>query len=113
MDEQNSRDRVTYLRKLAIDSLNNYQGGFDELEQLDRDLKSIIRSMSDVTDSAWTKLSVRNWGQLGVYASKALNDGRLLLTQDEEADVRMIVTELIEELQDHNLANFTDRDEER
>ncbi|WP_421845166.1 hypothetical protein [Mycobacterium sp.] len=49
-NEEVSRDRVAYLRQLALDSLNIYNGGFAKLERGDRDLKSIIRSLEEVAD---------------------------------------------------------------
>jgi hypothetical protein len=90
-----SEDRVARLRQLAIECLNNYSGGFADLEQLDRDLKSIIRTLSDLAEPSWTKSLLRQWGQLEIIYASALADGRLDLSQDEENDVQDIVAGLI------------------
>lgn len=94
-----SKDRVDQLRQLAIRCLNSYSGGFEELEQLDRDLKSIIRTLSELADSSWTKSLLRQWGQLEIIYALVLADGRRHLNQDEENDVRDIVAGLITEFQ--------------
>jgi hypothetical protein len=44
-DDMDNRDRVAYLRLLAVESLDNYAGGFSALERVDRDLKWIFRSL--------------------------------------------------------------------
>lgn len=95
MNEEVSRDRVDYLRQLALDSLNHYSGGFDALERVDRDLKSIIRSLEEVADPSWTGSLLRQWGELEIIYALALDDGRRYLTQGEETDVQGIVAELV------------------
>lgn len=64
-----------------------------------RDLKSIIHSMTEVMDASQTKSLVRHWGQLEIIYALALNDQRLLLTQEEESDIQTIVARLIDELE--------------
>jgi hypothetical protein len=98
-NEEVSRDRVAYLRQLALDSLNNYSGGFAELERVDRDLKSIFRSLEEVADPSWTNSLSRQWFQLEIIYASALAEERFRLTQDEEVDVQEIVAKLIAELQ--------------
>jgi hypothetical protein len=100
MTEEISEDRVALLRRLAQESLNSYSGGFAELEKLDRDLKSIIRTLTDLADSPWTKSLLRQWGQLEIIYALALAEGRFDLSQDEETDVRDIITGLINEFRD-------------
>ncbi|WP_156766562.1 hypothetical protein [Mycobacterium sp. E2327] len=103
MNEEVFRDRVADLRQLALDSLNRYAGGFAELERIDRDLKSIIRSLEEVADPSWTGSLLGQWGELEIIYALALDDGRRYLTQDEEADVQGIVAELRDELQGYKL----------
>lgn len=100
--EEMSEDRVALLRQLAIESLNNYGGGLAELEKLDRDLKSIIRTLSDLADSSWTKSLLRQWGQLEIIYALVLADGRLDLSQEEENDVQGIVGGLITEFRSYS-----------
>ena len=90
-------DQVSLLQELAIDCLNKYRGSFVDLERLDRDLKSIIRSLSDVAESASTKSLLRQWGQLEIIYPSALAEGRFNLSQDEENDVQGIVAGLLAE----------------
>jgi hypothetical protein len=63
-DEKDRRDRTAYLRQLAVESLTSYSGGFAELERIDRDLKSIIRSLDGVADPSWTSSLIGQWGYL-------------------------------------------------
>jgi hypothetical protein len=90
-------DRVDLLQQLAIDCLENYDSGFVDLERLDRDLKSIVRSLSDIAGSAWTNSLLRQWGQLEIIYASALAEGRFALSQDEENDVQEIIAGLINE----------------
>ena len=92
-----STDRVDLLQRLAIDCLDNYGSGFVDLERLDRDLKSIIRSLSDIAESAWTNSLLRQWGQLEIIYASALAEGRFDLSQGEENDVQEIIAGLINE----------------
>jgi hypothetical protein len=98
--DESPKDRLATLRQLAIDCLSNYRGGFAELEQIDRDLKSIIRTLSDIADPSWTKSLLRQWGQLEIIYALTLADGRLHLTQEEDKDVQDIVAGLINEFRD-------------
>jgi hypothetical protein len=100
--EEVSEDRVAVLRQLAMECLNNYSGGFAELEKLDRDLKSIIRTLSDLADPSWTKLLLRRWGQLEIIYSLVLADGRLHLSRDEESAVQDIVAGLTTEFRGYS-----------
>lgn len=97
-NEDVSRDRVAYLRQLALDSLDNYSGGFAQLERVDRDLKSIIRSLEEVADPSWTSSLLRLWGQLEIIYASALAEDRFRLTQDEEVYLQGIVAKLAAEL---------------
>ena len=99
--EDTSDDRVALLRRLASEGLSNYSGGFPELEKLDRDLKSIIRTLSDIADPSWTKSLLRQWGQLEIIYALVLDDGRVELSQDEENEVQDIVAGLIREFRDY------------
>ncbi|SOX52907.1 hypothetical protein MAAFP003_1575 [Mycobacterium ahvazicum] len=98
--EASSGDRVTLLRQLATECLQNYVGGFAELEQLDRDLKSIIRTLSDIANPSWTKTLRQQWGQLEIIYALALAEGRFQLSPEEETDVQGIVAELITAFRD-------------
>lgn len=110
-NEEVSHDRVAYLRQLALDSLSSYGGGFAELERIDRDLKSIIRSLNDVADASWTGSLLRQWGQLEIIYALALKDGRFRLTKDEEGDVQEIVAGLLAELQGYKSSPSLDTHE--
>jgi hypothetical protein len=110
-NEEVVRDRIAYLRELALDSLNHYSGGFVELERVDRDLKSIIRSLEEVADPSWTSSLLRQWGQLEIIYALVLDDGRLYLTQDEEMDVRGIVAGLLTEFRGYKLPSALDTGE--
>lgn len=92
---------VNPLQQLGIDCLNKYRGGFADLERLDRDLKSIIRSLSDIAESPWTKSLLRQWGQLEIIYASALAEGRFDLSQDEETDVQGIVAGLLAEFRSY------------
>jgi hypothetical protein len=87
-------DRVAPLAQLTIDCLNTYGGGFAELERLDRDLKSKIRSLSELANSSRTQSLIREWGQLEIICASTLADGQLYLSQDDEKDVQDIVARL-------------------
>ncbi|WP_156771867.1 hypothetical protein [Mycobacterium sp. 1245805.9] len=91
--------RIAYLRQLALDSLKDYSGGFVGLERVDRDLKSIIRSLEEVADPSWTNSLLRQWGQLEIIYALILDEGRFRLTHEEEADVREIIATIRTELQ--------------
>src|SRR5690625_500963 len=92
-------DRAAYLRRLALDSLSSYRGGFAELERIDRDLKSIVRALSDIAEAPWARSLVRLWGQLEIIYACALNDGRHDLTSREEAEIQVVITDLVAGLQ--------------
>lgn len=55
------RDRAANLRQLALDSLNSCGGRFADLERIDREWKSIIRSLNDVADPPSTSSLLRMW----------------------------------------------------
>jgi hypothetical protein len=97
MTGETPENRAALLRELAQESLTSYRGGFADLERLDRNLKSIIRTLTDLTDSPWTKSLLRQWGQLEIIYALALAEGRFDLSQDEETDVREIIAGLIKE----------------
>ena len=78
----------------SLDSLDDYSGGFAALERVDRDLKSLIRSLEEVADPAWTGSLFRLWGQLEIAYASALAEGRCHLNQDEEIRVQEIVAAL-------------------
>ncbi|VBA45767.1 hypothetical protein LAUMK13_05524 [Mycobacterium innocens] len=107
-----SRDRTAYLRQLALDSLNSYSGGFADLERVDRDLKSIIRSLNDAADPSWTSSLLRLWGQLEIIYALALDEERFRLTEEEEVYARGVIDELIAELQGYELPPVRDTGEE-
>jgi hypothetical protein len=102
-DEERRRDRVAYLRQLAVDSLKSYSGGFAELHRIDRDLKSIIQALEDVADPTWTCLLFGQWGRLEIIYASALAHGRYRLAQGEEADVQGIVAGLLAEFHIYEL----------
>jgi Domain of unknown function (DUF4926) len=91
---QSNRDRIAYLRQLAVDSLKSYHGGFAELERVDQDLDSIIASLEDVADPSWSSFLRGQWGYLEVTYASALAHDRYHLTQDEEVDVQAVVDDL-------------------
>jgi hypothetical protein len=97
MSEEMPEHRVMLLRQLAQESLVGYSGGFAELEKLDRDLKSIIRTLTDLAGSSWTESLLRQWGQLEIIYALALAEGRFELSEEEENDIREIIAELITE----------------
>ncbi|ORA10296.1 hypothetical protein BST12_26815 [Mycobacterium angelicum] len=101
--EEVPHERAAHLRQLALDSLNTYGGGFADLERIDRDLKSIIRSLNDVADPSWTSSLLRLWGQLEIIYASALAEERLRLTQDEETYLQGVVANLVAEFQDYEL----------
>lgn len=103
--EENPEDRIALLQRLAAECLKNYHGGLADLERLDRDLKSIIRALSDIADPSWTKSLLRQWGQLEIIYALALDEGRVRLSQDEENEVQDIVAGLIIEIRDHPSTN--------
>lgn len=114
-NDQDSRHRIAridYLRQLALDSLNDYNGGFSGLERVDRDLKSIIRSLEEVADPSWTDLLGRLWFQLeGIYASM-LHEGRSRLTPDDEVYAQEVVAKLVAEFQGYELPSVPDTGED-
>jgi hypothetical protein len=110
-NEETSRDRVAYLRQLALESLNNYAGGFAGLERVDRDLKSIIRSLEEVADPSWTDLLSRQWFQLEIIYASLLHEARFDLTQAEEVEVQEIVAGLRAELQGYDMPSASDTGE--
>jgi hypothetical protein len=101
--EDRPRERIAYLRQLALDSLNNYSGGFAGLERVDRDLKWTFRSLEEVADPAWTGSLFRQWAQLEIIYASALAEGRIHLTEDEEAFLQEVVARLRAELEGHDL----------
>lgn len=102
-DEKDDRDRVAYLRQLALDSVDSYAGGFSELERVDRDLKWIIRSLEEVADSSWTGSLLGEWGSLEATYASAVAHNRSSLTEDEEAVVRESIGKLRNELEHYEL----------
>ncbi len=103
-NEEDRRDRVAYLRQLAVDSLKSYCGGFAELERIDRDLDSIIQALEDFADPSWTRSLLGQWGGLEIIYASALADERYRLTQDEEADAQGIVASLLAGFQSYELS---------
>jgi hypothetical protein len=102
------RDRIAYYRKLAVDSLEDYRGGFAALERVDRNLKSIIRCLEDIADPLWTSSLFKQWGELEIIYALVLDDGRLRLTQEEEAEVRGIVAGLLADLQSYDVPLYAE-----
>ena len=98
-NEKDRRDRIAYLRQLAVDSLSSYGGGFAELERIDRDLKSVIRSLEEIADPSWVNSLIGQWGYLEAIYASALGHERDRLTQEEEVDVRRVVADLLAEFQ--------------
>ncbi|MEM6109757.1 hypothetical protein AAHS21_26500 [Mycobacterium sp. 050272] len=103
--QEGSESRLDQLRQLAIECLNDYGGGFAEVEKLDRDLKSIIRTLTDLDDAPWTESLLRQWGQLEIIDALALTEGRFELSEEEENDVREIIADLITEFQNGGCAS--------
>ncbi len=101
--DKKRRDRIAYLRQLAVDSLKNYSGGFAELRRIDQDMDSIIMSLEDIADPAWTSSLLRKWSRLEIIYALRLADGRHSLTEEEEANVQGIVAGLLAELQGYQL----------
>ncbi len=102
-EEKDDRDRVAYLRQLALDSLDSYAGGVSGLERVDRDLKWIIRSLEQVADSSWTGSLLEEWGSLEATYASALAHNKSTLTEDEEVVVRESIGNLRNELWDYEL----------
>lgn len=102
--DEEHRDRTAHLRKLAVDSLKNYGGGFAELGRVNRDLKCIIAYLEDIADPAWTSSLRTTWSGLEILYALRLADGRCSLTAEEEADVQDIVAGLLQELQGYQIA---------
>ncbi|ORB91188.1 hypothetical protein [Mycobacterium persicum] len=111
-NHEDSRDRIAYLRQLALDSINHYDGNFSALERLDRDLESVIRSLEEVADPSWTSSLLRLWGQLEIIYASMLDEGRFRLTQDDEVYVQEVVAKLVAELQSYELPPVRDTGEE-
>lgn len=91
MSDTSHEDRVAYLKRLALDVLNRYHHGLEDLDQLVADMKSIIRSFEEVADPLWTKTLVKRWGELEILYALVLDEDRSGLTDDEEVDVQRIV----------------------
>ncbi len=102
-DDKHDRDRVAYLRLLAVESLNNYSGGFSELNRVDRDLKWTIGSLAEVADPSWTAALIGHWGSLEVVYATALAHNRSDLTENEEVEVRESIAKLLAELERYKL----------
>lgn len=103
-DEEDRRDRVAYLRQLAVDSLKKYAGGFAELERLDRDLKSIIWALDEVAGNpSWISSLIGQWGRLEITYASVLGRDRYRLTQEEEVDAQEAVADLLVEFQRYQL----------
>jgi hypothetical protein len=107
-DEEGRRDRVAYLRQLATGSLKSYGGGFAELDRIDRDVKSIIRSLEEVADRNWASSLRGQWGYLEAIYASALAHERYRLTQDEEADVQGTVAGLLVAFEDYEVPLYPD-----
>lgn len=103
LNEKDRRDRVAYLRRLAVDSLSSYTGGFAELQRVDRDLKSIIWALDEVADQSWTSSLIGQWGYLEAIYASALGHERYRLTQEEEVDVQKVVADLLAEFRDYEV----------
>jgi hypothetical protein len=102
--DKERRDRIAYLRLLAVHSLVNYAGGFAEFRRVNRDIDSIIESLWDIADPAWTSSLFKHWTRLEIMYAARLAEDRHSLTAAEETDVRGIVGELLAELRDYQLA---------
>lgn len=102
-NEEDRRSRIADLRQLAVDSLSSYSGGFAELERIDRDLKSIIRSLDEVADPSWTSSLIGQWGYLEAIYASALSHERYRLTQEEEVDVQGVVADLLAEFRSYEV----------
>jgi uncharacterized protein DUF4926 len=112
-NENDHRDRIAHLRQLAVESLTSYSGGFAELERVDRDLKSIIRSLEGLADPSWTSSLIGQWGYLEATYASALAHERYRLTQEEEVDVQGVVAGLLAEFQGYEVPlNPDDKPEE-
>jgi hypothetical protein len=99
-NQESSRDRVSYLKGLALSSLGSYQGGFGGLEAVVTDIKSIVRSLQEVADPAWAAKILKQWGQLEILFALVLDDGRSSLTAREEEEATDIVHALMKEFRD-------------
>lgn len=110
-ETEHSGARVDYLRQLALASLESYRGGFADLERVDRDLKSITRSLEEVADRPWADSVSRQWFQLEIIYASLLHEKRSALTQDEEAEVQDVIAGLKAILQSYELPSALDRSE--
>jgi Domain of unknown function (DUF4926) len=103
ISDQSSRDRVAYLRQLAVDQLKNYNGGFAGLQHVTCGLDSIISSLQDVADPSWVKSLFRQWSELEIIYALKLDSGRHLMPLEEEMEVRDIVAGLLADFQGYEV----------
>jgi Domain of unknown function (DUF4926) len=97
------RERIAYLRGLAIERLENYRGGFAGLQQVTTDLDSIISSLVDVADPSWANSLFRQWSELEIIYALKLDSGRHLLTAEEDLEVQGIVAGLLAAFRSHQV----------
>lgn len=102
------RDQAAFLRQLAVDALRSYTGGFAQLRQIDGRLKSIIWALEEFTESSWVSSLIGQWGRLEIIYASALAHDRYQLTEEEEADVREAVADLLAEFQAYELPLHSD-----
>jgi hypothetical protein len=100
---EEDRERVAYLRRLAIERLEKYGGGFAGLQQVTKDLEPIISSLQDVADPSWANLLFRQWSELEIIYALKLDSGRQLLTAEEDLEVRRIVAGLLAAFRSHQI----------
>jgi hypothetical protein len=91
-------EREEYLTGLAVQSLATFDGTFSDLERVVSDVDSILRSLAEVSDPRFIRLIFRQWGQLEILFAIALDEASRDLTEQEAADAREIVLQLVAHL---------------
>jgi hypothetical protein len=81
-----NNERLRYLAQLALGSLESFTGGFDEIERVDRDIRSILRSMREISDGSLIQSAMREWGQLEILYATLLAEGRRVVDREEQRE---------------------------
>jgi hypothetical protein len=87
-------ERVHFLVRLMADALSDYEARRSNLAQLVRDVESVIDSLAEVADAVWVAELRELWGTLEIIHAVVLDEGRSVLTDDEQRDVAEIASAL-------------------
>jgi hypothetical protein len=84
------RSQADLMRRV----LSDYEAGRTSLPRLIANSEAVIESLSEISDSKWIKELRQQWEGLEIPHALMLDEGRVVLTEDEQREVNQTVAKL-------------------